>query len=114
RGWQVTLIERFTPGSPCASNGGSSRLWRLADTQVWRARAMAETLAAMERLGDRLGSPIHSTTGLVWRDDQSLPAVAEALASIGQPVEHLDSDRVGEVFAGLRPDGRPALWVAQG
>lgn len=114
RGWQVTLIERFEPGSPFASNGGSSRLWRLADTQVWRARAMAETLAAMERLGDRLGAPIHSTTGLVWRDDQSLPAVAEALASIGQPVEHIDPDRVGEVFAGLRPDGRPALWVAQG
>lgn len=114
RGWRVTLIERFEPGSPYASNGGSSRLWRLADTQVWRARAMAETLTAMERLGDRLGTPIHSTTGLVWRDDQSLPDVAAALASIGQPVVQLDPESVGEAFPGLRPDGRPALWVAQG
>ena len=58
RGWDVTLLERFEPGGPYASNGGSSRLWRLADTQVWRARAMLGTLAAMERLSERLGEPV--------------------------------------------------------
>ncbi|MHA3684079.1 NAD(P)/FAD-dependent oxidoreductase [Leucobacter sp. HY1908] len=113
RGWHVTLIERFAPGSPYASSGGSSRLWRLADTQAWRARGMIATRTAMERLGERLGASIHSTTGLVWRDDESLPAVAAALASIGQPVERLAPAQVGDAFPGLRPDGRPALWVEQ-
>lgn len=113
RGWDVTLIERFAPGSPYASSGGSSRLWRLADTQVWRARGMVATRTAMERLGERLGTPIHSTTGMVWRDDESLPAVAAALESIGERVEHLAPSLVGEAFPGLRPDGRPALWVEQ-
>lgn len=114
RGWQVTLVERFEPGSPYASNGGSSRLWRLADTHVWRARAMLGTLSAMERLSDRLGEPVYRRTGLLWRDDLSLPAVAEALESIGQPVERVAADAVGDPFPGLRPDGRDALFVEQG
>jgi glycine/D-amino acid oxidase-like deaminating enzyme len=84
QGWRVTLLERFEPGGPYASNGGTSRLWRLADTQVWRARAMLGTLAAMERLSARLGEAVFSRTGVLWRDDLSLPAVAEALDSIAQ------------------------------
>lgn len=114
RGWDVTLLERFEPGGPYASNGGSSRLWRLADTQVWRARAMLGTLAAMERLSERLGEPVFRRAGLLWRDDLSLPAVAEALTAIDQPVEQIEAERVAEAFPGLRPDGRDALFVEQG
>lgn len=113
RGHVVTLIERFDVCGPYASNGGSSRLWRLADTQAWRVRSLPLAVAAMERLGERLGSPVFRRTGLVWRDDESLSAVAAALTSIGQPVERLAPDEVGEAFAGLRPDGRPALWVEE-
>lgn len=112
-GWQVTVLERFETGGPLASSGGSSRLWRLADTQVWRARAMLGTLGAMERLSERLGELVFRRTGLLWRDDLSLPAVAEALDSIGQRYERVEPDQVGERFAGLRPDGRPALHVEQ-
>ncbi len=114
RGCAVTLLERFEPSGPYASNGGSSRLWRLADTQVWRSRAMLGTLEAMERLGDRLGSPVFRRTGLVWRDDLSLPATAEALDSIGQRYDRVAAESVGDVFPGLRPDGRDALFVEQG
>ena len=113
RGWSVTLVERFEPGGPSASNGGSSRLWRLADTQPWRARSLADTVPAMERLGERLGEPVFRCTGALWRDDLSLPAVAESLRSIGHPVVRVEADRVGEAFSGLRPDGRAALWVEQ-
>ncbi|MEV8338646.1 FAD-dependent oxidoreductase [Leucobacter sp. NPDC077196] len=113
RGWDVTLIERFEPGGPSASNGGSTRLWRLADTQPWRARSLRGTLDAMDRLSERLGEPVYRRTGLLWRDDASLPAVAESLVAIGEPVERIAADRVAEVFAGLRPDGRDALYVEQ-
>ena len=113
QGCSVTLVERFEPGGPYASNAGTTRLWRLADTQVWRARAMLGTLSALERLSERLGEPVFRRTGLLWRDDVSLPAVEEALASIGQAIERVPADRVGERFPGLRPDGRDALWVEQ-
>lgn len=114
RGLNVTLIERFEPGSPFASSGGSSRLWRLADTLEWRARAMRGTLDAMERIGERLGEPVFRTTGLLWRDDVSLPAVARALASISEPVVPVRAENVGDYFSGLQSDGRDALFVEQG
>ncbi|WP_439649273.1 NAD(P)/FAD-dependent oxidoreductase [Leucobacter edaphi] len=113
QGFSVTLVERFEPGGPFASNGGSTRLWRLADTQVWRARAMLDTLRALERLSDRLGEPVFRRTGLVWRDDVSLPRVEAALRSIDQPVVRIPADDVGDHFPGLRPDGRDALWVEE-
>lgn len=113
QGWRVTLLERFEPGGPSASNGGSSRLWRLADTQMWRARSILDTLGAMERLSDRLGAAVFRRTGALWRDTESLPEVEAALRSIGQPVNRIESDRVGDVFPGLRPDGRDALFVEQ-
>lgn len=113
RGCSVTLVDRFETGSGFASNGGSSRLWRLADTQVWRSRAMLGTLAAMERLSDRLGDPVFRRTGMIWRDDLSLGATSEALRSIDQSFEYVRSDSVGDLFPGLRPDGRDALFVEQ-
>ncbi|WP_336659135.1 NAD(P)/FAD-dependent oxidoreductase [Leucobacter sp. USHLN153] len=113
RGWSVTLVERFEPGGPSASNGGSSRLWRLADTHDWRARSLRGSLDALERLGERLGEPVHRRTGMLWRDTVSLASVANALEFIGEPVEQVAPDAVGEAFPGLRPDGRPALWVEQ-
>lgn len=113
RGWDVTLVERFEPGGPSASNGGSTRLWRLADTQPWRARSLRGTLDAMDRLSERLKEPVYRRTGMLWRDDASLPAVAESLTAIGEPVERISADRVGEAFAGLRSDGRDALYVEQ-
>lgn len=113
RGWRVTLVERFAPGNPSASTGGSTRLWRLADTQPWRARSLVAARDAMERLGERLGAPVFRRTGLLWRDDASLADVGASLAAIGQPVERIAADRVSDPFPGLRPDGRDALWVGE-
>lgn len=112
-GWQVTLLDRFEPGGPYASNGGSSRIWRAADTQLWRLRAAIESIAALERLGERIGAPVIQRTGVLWRDDESLTQVEAALDALGQPYERLAADRVGDRFPGLRPDGRDALFVPE-
>lgn len=113
RGVAVTLIERFVPGGPSASNGGTTRLWRLADTLEWRARSLRDARDALGRLGERLGEPVFAHTGLLWRDTESLPAVAAALTAIGEYGEPVAADRVGDAFPGLRPDGRDALYVEQ-
>jgi sarcosine oxidase len=113
RGWAVTLLERFEIGSPFASSGGSTRLWRLADPQRWRSQALSKTVYAMDRLGDRIGEPVYTRTGLLWRDTESLPNIADALGSIGQRFDHVSSEHVGDFFDGLRPDGRDALFVEE-
>ncbi|WP_217136261.1 FAD-dependent oxidoreductase [Leucobacter chinensis] len=111
RGYSVTLIERFVPGNAFASNAGSTRLWRLADTQVWRARSILETVPAMQRLSERVGEPLFSRTGLVWRDDVSLDSVTTALRAIEVPHTRVLAEDVGEVFPGLIPDGRDAIYL---
>jgi len=113
RGWSVTLIERFEPGSTFASNGGSTRLWRLADPQEWRTVAHRQTVTAMDRLSERLGVSVYRRTGLLWRDTVSLPDVARALESVAEPFQRVAADEVGSVFPGLRPDGRDALFVPE-
>lgn len=113
RGWSVTLIERFEPGNPYASNGGSTRLWRLADPQVWRTEVLRETVTAMDQLSERLGVAVYRRTGLLWRDTESLPEVAAALAAVGEPCDRVTAEDVGGVFPGLRPDGRDALYSAE-
>ena len=111
RGHRVTLIDRFDVGNPYASNAGSTRLWRLADTQVWRTRSIRDTVPAMERLGDVLGVNVFSRTGLLWRDDASIPSVIESLESIDIPYERVAADAVGEYVPGLRPDGRGGVYI---
>jgi sarcosine oxidase len=114
RGHQVTLVERFGSRHPYASHTGSTRLWRLADTQPWRARSILYTLGAMERLSDRLKTRVFRRTGFLWRDDTSLPQVREAADSIGVDYQRIDADRVDEVVSGLRSDGRDGLYFEDG
>lgn len=111
RGYAVTLVERFEAGSPLASSGGNSRLWRLADTEPWRARMLARTPDAFERLGTRVGAPVYRRTGMLWRDGPSLPAARASIAEIGVSHTEVPAAAVGDFVPGLRPDGRDALFV---
>lgn len=113
RGHRVTLIERFTAGNPYASSAGDTRIWRLADTQLWRARALAGTVPAMERLSDRLNTPVFERTGLLWRDDISLASVSAALDSINAEYTEYDAADVDAAVPGLRSDERDALFVPE-
>lgn len=113
RGHSVTLVERFAAGNPYASSAGDTRIWRLADTQPWRARALAETVPAMERLSSRLNTAVFERTGLLWRDDISLAAVAAALDSINAAYTAYDAADVHAAVPGLRSDGRDALFVPE-
>ena len=113
QGHTVTLVERFEPGNPYASSGGDTRLWRLADTQPWRARALAQSVSALERLSARLEAQIFRRTGLLWRDDESLPQVSESLRSIDAEFQEVNAADVGSVFPGLQPDARDALFVPE-
>ncbi|TSI14490.1 FAD-binding oxidoreductase [Brevibacterium aurantiacum] len=110
-GHHVTLIDRFEPNSPYASNGGTTRLWRLVDTHAWRMRAIMQTLPTLERLEQRVGRKIFEHTGLLWRDNLALENTMQALETVDQPYTYVEASAVSDFFPGLIPDGRNALYV---
>ena len=110
RGHDVTLIDRYGVGNPLSSSPGPSRLWRLTHPDAVRVRLAQRSVTAWERLSQDSGETVFLRRGLLWRDDESLPAVVEALSEVG--VEHtvVDGPDVDRYFPGLRPDGRGAVW----
>ena len=68
RGHEVSCIDRDGPGNPWSSSSGPTRLWRLADPDPAAIRLGRRASAALERIEARLGHPVHTRTGLLWRD----------------------------------------------
>ncbi len=110
RGHRVTLIDRYGPLNGLSSSAGSTRLWRLADPDPMRVRTAQRGVDAMRRLTERAGTPVFLTRGLLWRDDESLPAVESTLAALGVAYTCVAPGDVDRFFPGLRGDGRDALW----
>ena len=112
RGHEVSCIDRDGPGNPWSSSSGPTRLWRLADPDPAAIRLGRRASAALERIEARLGHPVHTRTGLLWRDaPEPLRRITDAVR--GESVAHTDvpAPSVGEVFPGLVADERDALWL---
>jgi sarcosine oxidase len=110
RGHEVTVFDRYGVGNPLSSSSGTTRLWRRVDTVAWRTRALADAVAAMERLEALLGVSLQVRRGLLWRDDD-LTAVRAAMTAADVAFDAVAADDVGSALAGLRPDGRDAVLV---
>lgn len=110
RGHTVTLVDRYGPANDLSSSPGPTRIWRLAHPDGVRARLAVRSVEAMERLAARSGREVFLRRGLLWRDDETVDAVAAALADIG--VEHTEvaAADVGAFLPGLRPDDRNAVF----
>lgn len=110
RGHHVSLVDRHGVLNRLSSSLGPTRLWRIADPNPARVRLAWRGLEAMRRLSARAGSTVFLERGLLWRDDESLPALSTTLQQLN--VEHTEvaPDDVGAHFPGLRPDGRAAVW----
>src|SRR4051812_27774276 len=114
RGHQVTLVDRYGPANLLSSSPGPTRLWRLTHPDAVRVRLALRSLEAMERLSRLAGEPVFLRRGLLWRDDAA--GVHDAVGALaGEGVEHevVDPGDVGRYLPGLRPDGRPAVWVGE-
>lgn len=110
RGHQVVLVDRYGAAGQLASSSGPTRLWRLSHPDRRRVRLAQRSVQAWERLERDSGITAILYRGLLWRDDVTVPLVAESLAAEGVPHTVVDPDDVGEFFRGLRPDGRHAVW----
>jgi glycine/D-amino acid oxidase-like deaminating enzyme len=110
RGHDVTLIDRFGVANDLSSSPGPTRIWRLAHPDRVRVRLALRSVEAMERLAERTGTEVFLRRGLLWRDDETVAAVAAALAAEGVEHELVAAAEVGQHLAGLRPDGRDAVF----
>ncbi len=110
RGHDVTLVDRFGPANTLSSSPGPTRIWRLAHPDGVRVRWALRSVEAMERLAERSGREVFLRRGLLWRDDETLRSVVDAMA--GEDVEHtpVAAAEVGRFLPGLRPDGRDAVF----
>jgi sarcosine oxidase len=115
RGHRVTLVDRYGPANLLSSSPGPTRLWRLTHPDAVRVRLALRSLEAIERLSSLAGEEVFLRRGLVWRDEAAgVGDVVEALTGEGVAHEVLDAGEVGRHLPGLRPDGRPAVWTAEG
>ncbi|MFD1719715.1 FAD-dependent oxidoreductase [Georgenia deserti] len=110
RGHAVVLIDRYGLASPLSSSTGPTRIWRMSHPDRVRTRLALRSVAAMDRLARRAGTETYLRRGLLWRDDVTLEAVADAFRAEQIPHQVVDPEDVGRFFPGLRSDGRGAIW----
>jgi sarcosine oxidase len=93
RGWDVTLVDQYAPGSSLATSGGETRVTRSAHGPDelyprWQRHALADWRRLEEEAHVRLVVP----TGVVWfahRDDGFEGESLATLARLGIPAERL-------------------------
>ncbi|MBI4941942.1 MAG: FAD-dependent oxidoreductase [Actinobacteria bacterium] len=109
RGHDVTVLDAFGVANPASSSSGPTRIWRLAHMERADVRLQQESVRAWADVERRVGRPLRTTCGLLWRDRRA-DRLAASVAAEG--VEHtwVDAADVGRFFPGLRPDGVDAVW----
>lgn len=107
-GWDVTLLERATPGHAAASSGGESRLLRSSHgTNRWYTELAWRAHAGWREVEQESGRDVLAETGLIWfaRDADGWEADSQrVLSAVGVPVERLTPERVAELYPSVRTD----------
>lgn len=109
RGHAVTAVDAFGPANAASSSSGPTRIWRLAHLVRADVRLQQESVRAWADVEARVGRPLRTTVGLLWRDRRA-DRLVEAMTAEG--VEHtaVDAADVGRFFPGMAPDGVDAAW----
>lgn len=113
RGWEVTLVEQYVPGTVRSASGGDTRILRAAHGGVdWYAElvwdARRQWLELQERRGVRIWEPI----GVAWfaaRPDAFEARSRPAFDRLGIPYEWLDPDEARRLYPSLGVDDLAAV-----
>jgi glycine/D-amino acid oxidase-like deaminating enzyme len=108
RGWDVTLVEQYSPGTVRSGSGGDTRLLRMAHGDVgwyadlaWRSRA--RWLELQEETGVRIFEPV----GVAWfalRESGFEERSKPVLDRLGIPNEWLTPDEARTLYPSLGVD----------
>jgi glycine/D-amino acid oxidase-like deaminating enzyme len=113
RGWDVTLVEQYVPGTVRSGSGGDTRLLRMAHGAVewythlaWRARKLWLDLE------QESGVPLFEPVGVAWfayRDDGFEADSRVTLETAGVPCEWLAPDAARDLYPSLGVDDLEAV-----
>ncbi|MCW5943219.1 MAG: FAD-dependent oxidoreductase [Fimbriimonadaceae bacterium] len=115
RGHAVTVWDQYEPGHRMGSSHGYSRIVRKAYPDPFYTEIMAEGYPLWREIAEGSPEPILHEVGLLYFGAASSPtlrAVAEGLASVDEPFEHLVGGAARRVFPSLRlNDDEMGIWT---
>ncbi len=108
RGWDVTLVEQYAPGTVRSASGGDTRLLRFAHGDVdWYAALARSARLKWIELQEATGTHIWEPIGLAWfaRDEDGFEARSRAsLDRLGVSYDWLDPETARELYPSLNVD----------
>ena len=113
RGWHVTLVEQYAPGTVRSASGGDTRLLRASHGSVdWYAESAWRARSAWLELQEETGTHIWEPVGLAWfaqRADGFEAVSRESLHRLGIPCEWLSPDDARDLYPSLNVDDLHAV-----
>jgi sarcosine oxidase len=108
-GWQVTLVEQYTPGHVRAASGGESRLIRFAHgSDGWYTRSARRARELWADLERESGVQLLVPAGVAWlarREDGWEAESERVLDEEGIPTERLSPGEATRFFPSFNPEG---------
>ena len=108
RGWDVTLVEQYTPGTVRSASGGDTRLLRFAHADgEWYSRLARRALELWHELEQETRTTLFDQVGVAWFDsgDGDFTRRSErTLAPLGIPTERLSPEEATTLFPSLGGD----------
>ena len=108
RGWDVTLVEQYTPGTVRSASGGDSRLLRFAHGDVeWYSRLARRALELWRELEAGSGARLFEPVGVAWFDsgDGDFSQRSEAtFERLGIRYERLTPEEARKLYPSLGGD----------
>jgi sarcosine oxidase len=113
RGWDVTLVEQYAPGTVRSASGGDTRLLRASHGNVdWYADLAWRARAAWLELQKETRTHIFDQVGIAWfarRSDGFEAASRESLRRLDIPYEWLSPDDAQRLYPSLGVDDLHAV-----
>jgi sarcosine oxidase len=119
RGWDVTLVEQYTPGTVRSASGGDTRLLRFAHGDAdWYTRLAARAKKLWLELQDEAGERIWEQVGVAWFDTGASDFTERSertLSDLGLRTEHLSPEEARRLYPSLGGDDlRSVLFEPDG
>lgn len=113
RGWDVTLVEQYAPGTVRSGSGGDTRLSRAAHGGIeWYTRMSRRARTLWLELEEETSIHIWEPVGVAWfarRDDGFEGQSRATLDAAGVPYEWLAPDDAKQLFPSLHTDDLAAV-----